>query len=766
MMDVAERSCPGSRDHVRFLAAKGTQSYAAVHPGCGKRLADSASLPDASIAVRTRPLFRPRPPDTLLLMAAVLAASGATHAALAADDPRTAATADPQVDPASVVLFADQGRIELTGQHLEGARLRWQSGSNTGEDVCWSPKPAGHAQHCTFGVARSLGIDASFDVLPAGAPARGAVAADAARPPAPATTVRPARVVLDRILPPTAVIDLTNGVGRIALLHPEAVASADCGQARCELSAAAVQVGAVSGSATALTLRLRLVPRYYVAGRDDLQEAVLTRTVSVVHCQATIISGSPPRHAETTRIIVRMDSRCGAGARDLQWTMNGDRVRVERTVTDGTGDNAAVNVQIGVGDIEDAQVTLMASRPEPDGSVIAVAHVETLAPLQPHAAIELPGFGRIDFVPTNREATLHTAPPGPGARLVPLPVEGAYRVRLAEGKAHVQAEEGAGGFVALRFGYRVESLPPALAATDLAVITEPLQRPIREASVPAPLATSLGGSDPLLELLCADATGKLQRITPGIEVSIPFPQRDSCRLIIHRERLRSEDGTQDIAVDVGVTKVDDSARPDAHQLERMVMRAGKLPRTFWIHGIKAPFDRLSLRVSHVIDEDHDVGGSDLHVNLPAAQWSVVAGQARLRFYATAAIPTGLYRITAPSDVLTLNFGALSRLTWLDREGHEGLIGLEAGALGIGLAATPGFPRTLAILGGLGVAVPIGNRGETSQASVNLHAWIAYELRGPYVYAPDPTNPNDTRLASRWSFLFGPSITIGNIGTDI
>ena len=261
------------------------------------------------------------------------------------------------------------------------------------------------------------------------------------------------------------------------------------------------------------------------------------------------------------------------------------------------------------------------------------------------------------------------------------------------------------------------------------------------------------------------STGSLRLITPGVETSIPFAQRDSCRLIIHRERLRPEEGTQDIAVDVSVTKVDDASRADSHQLERMVIRSGKEPSTFWIHGVKAAFDRLAVRVSHIVDEDHDVGGSDLHVNLPAAQWTVIAGQARLRFYATAAIPTGLFRITTPSDVLTLNFGALSRLTWLDKQGHEGLVGLEVGALGIGLAATPGFPRTLAILGGLGVAVPIGNRGEASQASVNLHAWIAYELRDPYPYAPDPARPAETRYASHWSFLFGPSITIGNVGRD-
>ena len=81
-------------------------------------------------------------------------------------------------------------------------------------------------------------------------------------------------------------------------------------------------------------------------------------------------------------------------------------------------------------------------------------------------------------------------------------------------------------------------------------------------------------------------------------------------------------------------------------------------------------------------------------------------------------------------------------------------------MGIGLAATPGFPRTLAVLAGIGVSVPIGNRGEPSQASVNLHAWVAYELRDEYHL--DPMNPASP-LASHWSFLFGPSITFGNVG---
>lgn len=699
----------------------------------------------------------------IFLLAAALGAGPAAHGA--GDDSRGPAPL-PQIDPASVLWYADQGRIELNGAQLDGVRLGWRSGTSTGEDVCWQPRRVGHTQQCTFGVARDLPLDSAFPIFAAMKSAeRSPAVPDLQRQTAPIATLRPARVVLDRILPQTAVVDLTNGAGRIAILHPDAVAAVECGQARCELSGASVQVGAVPGAATTVTVRLRLAPRFVVT-RNDVQESSLTRTVAVVHCQAAVISGPPPRHAEATRLVVRMDARCGAEARDLHWTMNGDHISVERVVKESGPGAAAVDVQLLVGDIEDAQVTLMATRPEPDDSVIAVAHQETRTAPQPRAGLELPGFGKVDFVPTNREAVLRTAPVNDGARLVPLPVEGAYRVRFEGGLARVQAEDGAGGVVALRFGYRIDGLPPAFAATDLAILTEPLQRPIREASVPAPFGTSLAGPNPLLELLCADATGTLQHIKPGVETSIPFAQRDSCRLVLHRERLKAEDGTQDLAVDVSVTKVDDGVRADSHQLERMVIRAGKEPRTFWIHGVKAAFDRLSIRVSHLIDEAHDVGGSDLHVNLPAAQWAVVAGLARLRFYATAAIPTGLFRITAPSDVLTLNFGALSRLTWLDKQGHEGLVGVEVGALGIGLAATPGFPRTLAILGGVGVAVPIGNRGEASQASVNLHAWIAYELRDPYPYAPDPANPTDMRYASHWSFLFGPSITIGNVGRDL
>ncbi len=572
------------------------------------------------------------------------------------------------------------------------------------------------------------------------------------------TALRPARIVLDRLLPPSPSVDLTSGIGRIALVHPEAVAVVDCAQARCELGESGIGVLAISGAAGTLSLRLRLAPRVFLRRGDALDAAIAT-TISVLHCSLTIASGPPLRRADLARVILRMDERCGAGARDLRWAANGEPAELQRVEKD----HGAVFVQLGLGDVEDAQLTITAARPDPDGSVIAVAHSPTQASPQVRAAIELPKVGRIDFIPTNRDAFVRVAPVGDHAHLVLLPIEGVYRTGGTAGNTTVRGESGASGLVALRFGYRVDGLPAALASTDLAVLVGPLQRPLREASLPAPLSASALGPNPLLELICVDGSGQPKRIAPGKQTSIPFSERDSCRLVIHRERLQPEEGTQDIAIEVSVTKVDENPRADAHVSERMVLHPGAEPRLFWLHGVKAPFDRLTVRVSHIIDEAHDVGGADLHVNLPSAQWAVVAGQGHLRFYATAAIPTGLFRITAPSDVLTLNFGALSRLTWLNAEGQEGLLGLEFGAMGIGLAATPGFPRTLAILGGLGLGVPIGNRGEPSQASVNLHAWIAYELRDEY--PRDPMNPNGP-AASHWSLLFGPSITFGNVGTNL
>ena len=663
-----------------------------------------------------------------------------------------------EIDPGSVALYPDQGRIELEGAHLAGLRLRWESGHTSGIDACIDATPAGKHERCAFSVPRTLLPDARFAWAPALAPGTVASLTDQT---AGFSPLRPARVVVDRIFPAAATtVDLSGGVGRIPLAHPEAVAAIDCAQARCELDESAVQVRAISAAVTGLTMHVHLSPHYFVL-RNDTADNTFTQTIAVLHCPAEIVSGVPLRRADATNVLIRLAGRCGGDPRELHWTANGEPAAVIRTAKEGD----SLLVLLSVGDLEDATLTLTASRPEADGSVVAVAHTATRAIPLPRATLEIAGHGLIDFIPTNRDAEVHVAPVGNHAHLVPLPEEGAYRVITDANGSRVRGENGVGGFVALRFGYRVDGLPAPFASTDLATLSESLQRPIREASIPAPIGPSALGPDPLVELLCTDDRGNSQRIQPGKRTSIPFARRDSCRVVIHRERFNPEDGTQDLTVDVDVTKLDDNPRSDAHVSERMVLRPSPESRIFWIRGVKAQFDRVTVRIAHVADDARYVGASETRTSLPAVQWTLVVGEGHVRFYATAAIPTGLFHITAPSGILTLNFGVLSRLTWLDQQGHEGLVGLELGAMGISLATTANAvvpPPTLAVLGGVGVSIPIGNRGEATQAAVNLHAWVAYELRGDYTY----TSGTSTLTASHWSLLFGPSITIGNIGTNL
>ena len=145
------------------------------------------------------------------------------------------------------------------------------------------------------------------------------------------------------------------------------------------------------------------------------------------------------------------------------------------------------------------------------------------APL-PRATLELPGYGQIDFLPTNRDALVHVGPVGAHAHLVPLPSEGAYKVTTDAAGAHVRGEDTGGGFVALRFGYRVDNVPAAFAETNFAIVSESLQRPIREASIPAPIGASALGADPLVELLCTDAGGVAHRSRPASGRRSPSPR--------------------------------------------------------------------------------------------------------------------------------------------------------------------------------------------------------------------------------------------------
>jgi hypothetical protein len=580
--------------------------------------------------------------------------------------------------------------------------------------------------------------------------------------------LRPARVLVSALVPANVSVDLAGDASRIPLTHPEAVASVDCGAAACELEGGAIVVRAVRNIGQTLAVRARMAPHvlFVHAERGDKADALDSAPsfqVGVLPCAMSIASGDALRGVDDARVVVRLDARCAAEASSLRFAVGTQPAPVQKIVTDG----GAAYVVLRVGRLEGSELAITALRGESDATqagVVGVARARTRPAPQTRATLELAGGGAIDFIPTNRTAFVRFASAEDHAHLSLLPLEGVYEVQAAPGGTTIRGLPGAAGYVGLRFAYRVDSLPGALATTDLASIADPLERPLKEANVPAPLGASSLGDHPLVELVCAGDGGKPTAIKPGDASHVAYSARDTCRVVFHRERLSPEDGTQRLTLDIDVTRVDGSPRPEAHVTQSIVLRPAPEPRYAWVKGVSGPFDHVTVRVAHDDDEDHYVG-ADARANAssaPSVQWSVIAGEGHARIYATTAIPTGLYRVsdTNHSGILTLNFGVVARLTWLDGEGHEGFLGLEGGVMGVGLAndqSASGRSLTqVATVWGAGLSVPIANRSLATETSINLHAWGEYEVsRDLGGYGGSPLG-----------FVFGPSISIGNLGTNL
>lgn len=312
------------------------------------------------------------------------------------------------------------------------------------------------------------------------------------------------------------------------------------------------------------------------------------------------------------------------------------------------------------------------------------------------------------------------------------------------------------GYAQLQFALRSDDVPAVLGDIDLAIATDPIQRKIHEANVPVPLGPSMSGGPPLVEFKCGPS-GKSVSLRPGDPINLPFSFRDSCRVTVHRQRLRRENGRQRITLSIDVYSADGASRSEGRLKDTLEIGPGREPRQIWVQGVTTPFDRVVVRVSHDGGDDHYVAGSELNAGGPAVQWSVILGNGNVRLYATSAIPAGLYRFGDKdhSGLLSLNFAVISRLTWLTSDGKEGLIGLEGGVMVIGLAnsvSTTGKSLTeVGVPIGLGLSIPIANRLQAAEASINLHGWLEFPI------SRDDHSP---------AFIFGPSISIGNVGANL
>jgi hypothetical protein len=671
----------------------------------------------------------------------------------------------PMIDVTSVVFSPDEGRLEAAGQRLAGTAIGWKSGDSQGFDVCQDVWTNEELEHCSWGVARNASADpavTTFTWLPRGARSEpDSTFYDGAGRmiPPESFVLRPTRVLLSRLVPADAAVDLATGQGEVPLVHPEAVGSAECGQLSCEMIEGRLVVRGASSIVSSIEIRLRLVPHVFVM-RKDQPEAQLTVRLPVVLCPMSIASGPPVRNNDEAKVIVKLEGRCARDISGLRFVTRDGPRKIVQTHTE----RDATFVLLQLGRVGGDTLTISAVRGEAEGIALAVAYTPLRSPPQVRSRIEMPpSQPNLDFIPNNRWATVHVSSAGEHQYIVPLPVEGVYDVRERPGAPSlVRAEPHVAGLVSMRFGLRAERLPAGLDQVDLAVLEDPLQRGTGEANLPAPIEGAKG-RPPLVEFLCGGGSVPVKKIEIGVTAYLSFDLRDTCRVVFNRASLKPEDGTQKINFEVDVLRPDGQARPEAHIAEVVIMRAGPDPRYAWVRGINDPFDRVRVRVSHVADDDHYIGAAELKTGAPAAQWTAVMGVGRLRLYGTSTIPAGLYRSglgersRESSGVLQLNFGVISRLVALDKEGREFPLAFETGALVFGiinnLSQMGQQLFQVGVVAGLGFAVPIANRSMPSQASVNVHAWFEVNVM------------RDVE-GSRFGIIFGPSISIGNVGTSL
>ena len=518
-----------------------------------------------------------RPPTSDVAVGAVVELRVAPAAS---DCPRATASiklvataAWPTFDPSSFLLALDEGRLVASGHGLHGVLITWPADPGRASDACRDLKVEGGVETCTWGVPKTLPADPSalsLRWLPAGAqlgPDSALYDADGRITAPEGFAIAPARIEVLDLLPSDASLDVSSGIGRAPLTHAEAIAGVDCGAARCGVDSGQLVMQAPPAAVATVDVKFRLAPHVFYA-RKGLPDTQPVLRVSILRCPMSVVSGAALRGVDGARAVVRVEGGCKTDVSALRFLVGGRQADV--TQTESAKDAAYAVVNLGIVDAPSLSIT--AVRGEGDGTVVAVARTETRSAPVIRTVLEVPGFPPIDFIPNNRPAVV-LFPQVIGAELTLLPIEGVYDAKRDGTTTTVQGDINAVGLVALRFGYRVPTLPAPLDKVDLAVLSDSLQRSVKEASVPAPFGLSAFTATPLAEIECNEGPDKMARAVPGITLTLPFSARDACRIVIHRERLSPEYGTQRLSLEIEVDKLDGTSRPDGHVTQTLILRA-------------------------------------------------------------------------------------------------------------------------------------------------------------------------------------------------
>lgn len=653
----------------------------------------------------------------------------------------------------------DRDRLALVGPRLSGLVVWWRrrEGGWSGA-ACQALAGAAGRERCEVSLAEETVRGALRDddltvlALPAGSPLPEAVptglelwSARGATAPAAAFSVPLGHWVLDAPPVHPVAIDGWRGEATVPIHWPGAVASVSCPPERCALAAegALLQVSTPTEGAS---LRIQLALRPDVALRTPMGlAATATIELPVARCQLRPLLPALLGGLDDHRLPLALEASC---PRELGGLAVETVPPTDASVAQLSADGRRLDLSIGHVPAGSAalRVKLFAGATR---TLVGATSVRISEGWRGTRALLLdPELGELDSIPTNREVRVQLLSPDASLApaFVPQSLPGYYTVQ----KGRVQGLVPTGGTVPVLVGYRpAEADLPAAAPSLVVFSAEPGYR-VRDVSVPLSLAPEDPRARKLVQLICRGADGAERRLMPGETVNLPFASRHSCRLLFDRSVLRSEDGPQRLRITLAVTHPD--ATPAAGGFSKTItLRPTAGIESVWIEPATPihPFDHL--HVSLAQDDSHGFyGAGEEATGVAGQEETIIFGNDRLRLYGSATIPTGLYRLTGPqAGALNFSAGALLRVAALDRDGREFPFDFESGIFGTGLSQQ----ANLSVVTGFGITVPILNANQPSQASLGIHAWLEYA----------PTIPGS--LGEKLAFIFGPSVSVGDFGTN-
>jgi hypothetical protein len=375
---------------------------------------------------------------------------------------------------------------------------------------------------------------------------------------------------------------------------------------------------------------------------------------------------------------------------------------------------------------------------------VSIPIAEEYTPVQIRFMVD--EIGLLDFIPSNQPAKLQLGYSDPrwDSQLIAENRPGFFSVSRKDDSWRIQGKSGVTGNIPLHLSYRPSALNSFLSDSlkqsqtpTLATIETKNVFAVKAINVPLKLLPDKKKASKFIEVRCGVAK-KEANIQIGNLARVAYDQRDSCRLVLHRDLIPIKAGTQRLKIKAG-------------SFSQIVELTPKLdPLTITLPASdKNEYDTLTLSIAHDMLSGHYTLQSRQNLG-EQAYYRILLSDSWFRISATTALPTGMFRFGS-GDVegtVPISAGALMRIVYLQPNGKEFPVGIESGPFGTNLSGQPDF----SLVAGVGISIPVLNPNTSLQASFNIHAWLEYA----------PTR--SARDEGAFAFLFGPSFTVGRIST--